>query len=446
VLSGCLGKQKPAGTTKPPPIAANNQSQIPLNTNILTPGARTIVAAYAERRGIAPAQLNEFLNPKLDLAPCVLPDADKVLSRLNHAVAESERVLIFGDYDADGITATSILLRFLDECMSQTPHWSLPNRQTDHYGLDLKKAKSLVCQHRPSLLLCLDCGTNSGEAILWLKQNGVDTIVVDHHPAEDLSTQALAMVNPKAHPESKSDLDDLCAAGLTMVLCHYLAGAWHCLERWDRVAATMLAGLGTLADVVPMTPINRAISKNAITLINTPARRNRITGLAALVPADGQRLTQRRLQFEVIPALNALGRLGSAEPGVTLLTTTNQVVAEEIAGLCLELNEARKAKQQEMTEKAGNLARGVLNDHPDVAVLVLADQSWHHGVAGPAASQIAEKFVRSTILLAPNGLDGQWKGSGRSCNQDDLGGWIRAVKALGLVDRGGGHPGEGTNV
>ncbi|MGO8701208.1 MAG: DHHA1 domain-containing protein [Limisphaerales bacterium] len=201
----------------------------------------------------------------------------------------------------------------------------------------------------------------------------------------------------------------------------------------------MLAGLGTLADGVPMTPTNRSITKNAIKLINTSADLNRVTGLAALVPADGQRLTQRRLQFETIPALNALGRLGSAEPGVTFLTSSDQREAKEIAGRCLEFNAERKTKQQEMTEQAGVLAQALLGGQPEAAVLVLADKRWHHGIAGPAASQIVEKFRRSAILLAPNGPE-QWKGSGRSWAKDDLGGWVRAVKALGLIDRGGGHP------
>ncbi|MGO8701207.1 MAG: DHH family phosphoesterase [Limisphaerales bacterium] len=192
--------------------------------SILTPAARNIVAAYAQRRGIAPAKLNEYLYPKLDLDRCLLPDADKALTRIGRAAAGGERVLIFGDYDVDGITATSILLRFLGGCTPINPLWSLPNRQSDHYGLDLDKAMSLVCDHRPSLLICLDCATNSAEAIAWLKGNGVDTIVVDHHPAEDVVGQTVAMVNPKAHPNSRSsDLGDLCAAGLTLVLCHYLA-------------------------------------------------------------------------------------------------------------------------------------------------------------------------------------------------------------------------------
>jgi single-stranded-DNA-specific exonuclease len=409
------------------------------NLNHLSPAARTVVADYAKRRGVPSAQLNDFLNPTLELGRYALPGADKALARLNRAAAKREAVLIFGDYDADGVTSVSLLLRFLGECTELKPQWALPNRQTDHYGLGLEKAQSLFAKYKPSLLICLDCGTNSVEAIAWLKRNGVDTIVVDHHPLEGERPEAAAIINPKAHPgPGCADLRDLCAAGLVLVLCDYLANAWHLAEKWDRSVATMLAGLGTLADAVPMTPLNRAIAKHAINLINAPAL-NRVTGLAALVPADGQRLTQRGLQFGVIPTINALGRLASAEPGVTLLTTANQTEAEDIAAHALELNTARKAKQAEMVVQASALARGVLANHPEAPVLVLADPRWHHGVAGPAASQIAESFGRSTILLAPNGEEGRWKGSGRSANGDHLGEWIRTVKTLGLVERGGGH-------
>ena len=415
---------------------------MPLNNNFnaLSPAARGIVADYAERRGIGPDHLDEFLNPKPDLDRWILPDGEKAIARLSRAVANREQVLIFGDYDADGITATAILLRFLRESASFKVSWSLPDRRTDQYGLDLDKARSLVSRCQPTLLICVNCGTNSGEAIAWLKTNGVDTIVVDHHPAENPNPDAAAMVNPKAHPGSElNDLDALCAAGLALLLCNHLARAWTCAEKWDRSAAIMLAGVGTIADSVPMTTINRAIAKTGIALINAPGILARIAGLAELVPVDGQRLTQRRLQFEVIPAFNALGRLASAEPGVTLLTTTNRAEAEEIAAHARSLNANRKAIQQEMTDQAEALARSLLENHPDAHVLVLADRRWHHGVAGPAASRIAEQFSRSAILLAPAGTAGQWKGSGRSSNGDNLGQWVREVKSLGLLDRGGGH-------
>ena len=149
-------------------------------------------------------------------------------------------------------------------------------------------------------------------------------------------------------------------------------------------------------------------------------------------------MNQRYLQFDLIPALNAPGRLGAADPVVTLLTTADFNQARSIALHCREQNERRKQIQRKTLRQAGIRAEAVVNSHPDTAVIVLADRDWHHGVAGPTASQIAETYQRSTILLAPHG-DYEWRGSGRNANGDHLGNWLSDAKALGVVQRGGGH-------
>lgn len=400
----------------------------------LRPAAKQIILNYARRRGITSDGINEFLQPALRLERGSLPQADQFISRLTAAVKNQERILIFGDYDADGITATTILLQCLRKTAGVTPMWALPNRQVDDYGLDLDKAKSLHAQHRPTLLVCLDCGTNSAEAIGWLKQQGVDTLVVDHHPLESAIPDAIALANPKAHGR---DTDDCCAAGLALLLCHKLASVWKAEAKWDRDSAVILAGIGTVADAVSMTPLNRAIVKCAINLMSDRRKVAAIPGLAALL-ANAGAVNQRQLQFDTIPKLNAVGRLGNAEPAVTLLTTTDLVTAKSIATHCCERNEIRKQLQRQMVSQAKTLAGVVVGDHPETPVLVLAESSWHHGVAGPAASLIAELYQRSVILLAPHG-EQQWKGSGRSANGDHLGRWIRDMKHVGLVERGGGH-------
>lgn len=407
----------------------------PIQTfNRLRPVARNITMNYSRSRGITSDGLQEYLQPTLRLELGHLPDAEPFIKRLTTAIQNNEKILIFGDYDCDGITSTAILLRCLRETAGITPAWSLPNRQHDFYGLDLAKAKSLIETHQPSLLVCLDCGTNSSEAISWLKQQGVDTLVADHHPLEGNRPEAIAVVNPKAHG---TDADDCCAAGLTLLLCERLAKAWNAEAKWNRDTAVILAGIGTVADSVSLSPLNRTIVKNAINLMNDPRKVAAIPGLAALL-ANAVAVNQRQLQFDTIPKLNAIGRLGDAEPAVTLLTTTDLVMAKAIATHCCERNELRKQLQREMVRQAKALASVVVGDHPETPVLVLAESGWHHGVAGPAASQVAETFQRSAILLAPH-TEGQWKGSGRSANGDHLGNWIGQVKGLGLAERGGGH-------
>jgi len=401
----------------------------------LRPAAQKIITDYARRRGIAPDGLNEFLHPNWQLERGPLPQIEQFIGRLTSAVNNQEPILIFGDYDADGITATAILLRCLRETVGIEPRWALPNRQHDHYGLDLEKARSLFAQHQPKLLVCLDNGTNSQAAIAWLRQQGVETLVVDHHPLEGTSPGATALVNPKTHG---NDRDDCCAAGLTLQVCHQLTQTWQVASKWDRATAMLLAGLGTVADAVSMTPMNRVIIRETIALLNNPCNLEPIPGLKALLSSVVGELNQRRLQFEVIPALNAPGRLGSAEPVVTLLTTGDPTTTETIAAYCREQNELRKQIQREVVRQAKALADVVVSDHPDTPVLVLAAPSWHCGVTGPAASQVAEAYQRSVILLARHG-EKQWKGSGRSANAEHLGQWLHTVKQLGLVERGGGH-------
>jgi single-stranded-DNA-specific exonuclease len=401
----------------------------------LRPAAKKIIMDYALRRGVPSDDLHDYLEPGLRLESGSLPEVDQFIVRLTTAVKNQERILIFGDYDADGITAVAILLRCLREIASLTPMWALPNRQKDQYGLDLQMAKRLHAQQRPDLLICLDNGTNSAEAVTWLREQGVDTIIVDHHPLDGTIPDAVAVVNPKL---TGRDCNDSCAAGLVLQVCHEIARAWNAEAKWDRDTAIILAGLGTVADSVAMTPHNRALVKTAITLLNTSSKVEAIKGLAALLATGLGKLDQRRLQFDIIPALNAPGRLHDAETVVTLLTTSDDSTAKNIARYCREQNELRKKLQRVMVQQAQVLASIVVSEHPETPVLVLAEKSWQHGVAGPAASQIAELFNRSAILLAPY-KDHQWKGSGRSANGDNLGRWLRNAKQLGLCERGGGH-------
>ena len=236
-------------------------------------------------------------------------------------------------------------------------------------------------------------------------------------------------------------LTDLCGAGLSLLFCHHLAAKWNCGAQWNCDVATMLAGIATLADSVPLGRTNRAIAKSAMKLLNTPAALRRCIGLQALIPDDGQRISQRRIQFEIVPKLNALGRLESAAPGVRLLTTADPAEADEIAQHCENLNQARKLIQETTVAMAVDQGRELLDRCPSLPVLICAHHDWVSGVCGPAASRVAEKLGRSTILLGPDITPGQWKGSGRSHHADDIGGWLYAVREKGFIQRGGGHPG-----
>jgi single-stranded-DNA-specific exonuclease len=407
----------------------------------LSAAAWKIVRDYAGRRGVPDDQLDDYLAPRLEPGRLQLDYADRAVERIGRALKLGETIHVYGDYDADGITAVSILLRFFRETARVLPSWRLPNRLLgDHYGLDLDRARSMVAAGKPGLLIALDCGTNARDAVTFLKAEGVDTIEIDHHPVQaDATLDAEALINPKVHQPKDREVAELCAAGLVLLVCHRLAEAWSCQLQWDHESATILACLGTLGDACTMTSTNRAIVKTGLHLINQEASISRIVGLAALLPRDPHlRVGQRRLQFEAIPKINALGRMGSADPGVELLTTLDPAAARAIAQRATEINVERQQLQQRVVESAGQQARSCLAQHPNMELLVLADPAWHHGVVGPAASRIVDMFGRSAILLGQDG-PGNWRGSGRSRGRDDLGTIVNKLRTDRLIARGGGH-------
>jgi single-stranded-DNA-specific exonuclease len=404
------------------------------------PNIQSIVRQYARRRGITDLELAGYLNPQLHLGKLQLPGMASCVSRILRAIRDRERISVVGDFDCDGVTGTAILLQFFRDCTPLRPTWVLPSRQTDGYGLGLELAKRVWHEQRPQLVITVDCGTNSRPAVEFLSARGVETIVVDHHPAQgDLTTQALAIVNPKLHSPNDAQLTELCGAGLALVFCYNLAQACGYQSRWDNELAIILAGLGTLADACVMTQTNRALVKSSMRLLDNPNVLARSKGLAALVPAHPLcALNQRFLQFDIIPKLNALGRLANADPAVDLLTTDDAALARQIVAKADGTNRLRQQLQQKIVESASNQAQVLLSGNPQLSALILADAAWHHGVVGPAASRIVENFNRSAILLGQDGA-GVWRGSGRSFGRDDLGGLVARWQESGLITRGGGH-------
>jgi len=405
----------------------------------LSPAGQEFVRRYAARRGVLDADIAGYLEPKLDLSNVRLPNTDLAIARLDQARRGSEDILILGDYDCDGISATAALQKFLIECGRLHPRWQLPNRQTDRYGLDIEKAERILAAKRPDLLIVLDSGTNAGEAVRFLRQNRVDTVIIDHHPADqDLTTKPAVVLNPKLDPALGEETSELCTAGLVLLFCNSLAEAWQCQAQWDRELAIALGGLGTLGDVCALTPLNRAIVKRALDVLNNPKVVGRWRGIQALLCERTLcRVNQRSLQFELIPKLNALGRLAAPDPGVELLLSDDDAVARELAARATGINALRQQLQERTVESANAQTEAILRQSPEIRLPILANQSWHHGVVGPAASRIVERYQRSALLLGGDG-PGTWRGSGRAWLHDDLGA-LRGLKTSGLLTRGGGH-------
>ncbi|HWQ90504.1 MAG TPA: DHH family phosphoesterase [Clostridia bacterium] len=410
-----------------------------LQLESLSANARTIIGEYAYRRGIQEAGIPDYVRSDFDPFSRDLAEVQSAVDCLVRAIKSRRRLLIFGDYDADGICATALMLQFFHQCTGLSPAWELPNRLHDSYGLTSKKATELMTRHNPDLLLVLDSGTNAFEGIQSLKENGVDVLVVDHHPVQSKAPSAGILCNPKLFPDAQTDTQQLCTTGLALFICQALSRALGCYGSWDREFALALSALATVADVCDLCSLNRALVKAGIAQMSSEEFRAQHVGLGALIKEAGVvQPGQRELQFQIIPRLNALGRLGSAAPGVQLLLTDHAPTAAQIASLSSGTNRLRQDIQKKIVASALLQAEDRIRNNPAAEMLILADENWHHGVVGPAASRVVEQTDRSAILL---GLDdeGNWKGSGRAHTDHDLGSFVRFLHSAKMIASGGGH-------
>lgn len=379
-----------------------------------------------------------------------LPKAEQyrvAAEKIQEAVRNKRRVVLFGDYDCDGVTSLalvhdSLLAAGLPE---RKLNCFIPRRQEHGYGLTMASLASCMRKFRPELLIALDCGTNSRQEVDRLNQEGIDSIVVDHHtPGKSLPETVL--FNPKAWPSLPDqfwDLQLLSAAGLSFLLVQALADELH-LQSWDESRALLLAGLGTYVDQVPLLGINRTLVKQSLHLAQS-GKLQLVPGLDFLERirqsneyAKGP-LTERTYGFFLGPCLNAPGRLGDAKEALRLLLAKEPSKAQRLAQRCFEKNKRRQEIQKPITKRAIKLAEG----QGQTPVIFLAGENWHPGVVGIVASDVKE-VVNRPVIVCSGQEDEQgkvvWKGSGRSIEEYNLGEKIQEAMDRKFIERGGGHP------
>ncbi len=409
-----------------------------------------ILEAVARARGCTTAaDVAEFLdplpalkNPLIDLMPEYRP----ALDRIARAIANGETVAIYGDYDVDGMSATVILFLFL-QTMGANVRWFIPHRMSEDYGLTTAGASRCVASHAPTLVIAVDCGTNSADQVAALKADGIDTIIVDHHTPTLTTNGAVATLNPRMAKDAEQ-LHNLCAAGLVYLFVDQMVKDFAAQERWDRhrTYAQILAGLATTCDVVPLVGINRTLVKHAVHLANQPNRRANMPVIAALNDlVGGKEITAKTFGFEWGPRLNAAGRLDSANDSILLLLAATYDEAVSRARVCDETNNERRAIQDKAIEEASEAASQMLQAAPDTRVLVLANKTWHPGTVGIVAGRIKDQFNKPTVILGwssdpdATGGRGRWRGSARSFEGFHVGAAISKAFVQGVVERGGGH-------
>jgi len=383
------------------------------------------------RRGVATNEVDSFLNPTLKE---LLPDPHKLLdmqpaaARIIKATLGGEKIAIFADYDVDGATSAALLLDWLRQ-LGRDATLYIPDRIKEGYGPNVDAMQMLARDH--SLIICVDCGTLSHEPIAAAK--GADVVVLDHHLGGETLPDAVAVVNPNRQDET-GDYAQLCAAGVVFLL---LVEANRQMRSSGKIGPDLmsmldLVALGTVADVAPLTGVNRALVRQGLKIM---AKRARI-GLVALgdVAKMNSAPTPYHLGYLLGPRINAGGRIGKADLGARLLASTDTHEARAMADRLDQLNTERREVETQVRDLALEQAEQRGLDGP---LVWAAGEGWHPGVVGIVASRLKESTNRPAIVI---GLDGGvGKGSGRSVSGVDLGATVQRLVAEGLLLKGGGH-------
>lgn len=393
-----------------------------------------LIARILCARGVtAPEDVDAFLFPKLERLsdPMLLPDMEKGVARVVEALRSGEKIGLFGDYDADGVTSSALMVNFLRQ-VGNNPEIELPTRE-EGYGLN-RRAIEEFKERGVSLLVCLDCGSSNGEEIEIARQLGLATIVIDHHELSGVQPDGVALINPK-RPDSRFPMRDLAACGVTFFFLLALRKALHTeglLHQAINLKRELdLVALGTIADMVPVTGDNRLLVKFGVEMMRQKPRPWLKSFLKRNVIRKGT-LDEYALSFGIIPRINAAGRVSNPRIALDFLVTEAEELSDE---LLTKLNEANR-KRQEIEE--GILkdaieqceAQGLTNGHS----LVVFKEDWPVGVLGIVAQRLVETYKKPAVVITRT--DKAWKGSARGVQGLDLHRAIASVSPL-LLGFGG---------
>ena len=394
-------------------------------------------------RGVELEEAASFLAPSIrDLMPDpdVLTDMKAATARICDAIQKNQQIAIFGDYDVDGACSSALLSKFLSHHGINNEIY-IPDRIFEGYGPN-PEAINMLIENGADLIITVDCGATSFEALAEASKKKTDVVVLDHHQVSDELPEATALVNPNRQ-DDLSGLGHLCAAGvvfMALVACVRelrSQGFYNDnLKPPDLLSWLDLAALATVCDVVPLKGLNRAFVVKGLQVM----RNQQNIGLRALMRVgrlDGPPRPYH-LGFVLGPRINAGGRIGDAALGSRLLTTDDDILASEIAQQLEELNKQRQAAEKIMLEQAVAEAEAEMRDGEGPAIMVTASDEWHPGIVGLLASRLKDRFKRPAISIAFD-RNGKGSGSGRSVAGVDLGAAVRAAVDEGILEKGGGH-------
>ena len=403
-------------------------------------GLNALLARILAARSVEEEDAVDYLTPtlkKLMPNPTKFVDMEKAAARLVKAIENKEQVAIFGDYDVDGACSSAILSKFLNFFQLKTKIY-IPDRIVEGYGPN-PTAMEMLAREGASLIVTVDCGANSPEAIKAARNVGADVVVLDHHQMGEIHNEANALVNPN-RPDDRSGQGHLCAAAIVFITvawtCKLLREKEHIKTVPDVLEYLDLVALATICDVVPLIGVNRAFVQKGLQVARTLYN----PGIAALarVARVGEPLNVFHFGFLLGPRINAGGRIGDPALGARLLTCQSLEEANGIADKLNQLNQERQAMEAEQLLQAEADIEIMKNGLEQPKVIVVANANWHPGIVGIVAARLKEKFncPAFAIALKP---DGTGVGSGRSISGINLGEIVREAVDLGLLVKGGGH-------
>ncbi len=389
-----------------------------------------LLATILVNRGITSEEkIRQFLEPtrKDFYDPYLMKDMEIAVERIIKAIENQEKVIIYGDYDVDGITSTTVLKKFLKDLGLEVSYY-IPNRLNEGYGLN-KNAIEKIVNEGYSLMITVDCGITGIEEIDYANSLGLEVIVTDHHEPGEVLPKAFAVVDNK-RKDSTYPFRDLAGVGVVFKLCQAL-GMKLGLKEETYLKYLDIVCVGTISDIVPLVDENRVITKLGLLLV----KQTRNMGLRAIINSSGySKIDSNTISFGVAPRINACGRMGKAEEALELLLSTDIYKVNE---LTRKLNEHNKERQEIEKSIYESVIEKIGKEHLDEnRTIVVGGENWHHGVIGIVSSKITDMYFKPSILISFE-EDGIGKGSGRSIPGFDL--HDSLMKCQDSLEKFGGH-------
>lgn len=389
--------------------------------------SQLIGSILASKKIISKDEIREFLNPTRDdfHDPFLMPDMEKAVERILIAIQNKEKIIIYGDYDVDGITSVTVLKKFLEEQGLKTGEY-IPNRLNEGYGLN-KEAVKNISEQGYTLIITVDCGISCIEEIEYAKELGMEVIVTDHHEPGEIIPDCLAVVDAK-RKDNKYPFNQLAGVGVVFKLIQSISLKLN-LEAKEYLKYLDIVCVGTISDIVSLIDENRVITKLGLKLVE----KTRNIGLKTLLESTGYKeINSTTISFGIAPRINACGRMGEEKEALELFLTNNIQEAKQISERLNQYNIERQETEKQIFKQA---IQEIEEENKDVPCIILGKEGWHHGIIGIVASKVTDIYFKPSILICFEGEEG--KGSGRSIPGFDL--HDAVMNCNTYVEKFGGH-------